>query len=81
MPKQFEAVPKSIFDYNFDPINGIVRENDLLTKYTLCLKFLMVQTSCHLDEYNSSYDLNNRNYSSLGDYYETDFRYRIVPLL
>ena len=34
MPEQFEAVPKSIFDYNFDPVNEIVRESDLLTQYT-----------------------------------------------
>ena len=37
--------------------------------------------SSHLDEYNSSYDLNNRNYSSLGNCSKTDFRDRIVPLL
>ena len=49
MPEQFEAVPKSIFDYNFDPVNEIVRESDLYLNIPLCLKFLMVQTSCHLD--------------------------------
>ena len=41
----------------------------------------MVQTSCHLDEYNSSYDLKNRNYSNLGDCSEIDFKDRIVTLL
>ena len=34
MLEQFEVVLKSIFDYNFDPVNGIVRENDILTQYT-----------------------------------------------
>ena len=47
------------------------------------LDVLFVQKfeSSHLDEYNSSDDLNNRNYSSSGNYYEIDFRDQIVPLL
>ena len=32
-----------------------------------------------LDQYNSSYDLNNGNYSSSVDSFETDFRDPIVP--
>ena len=41
--------------------------------------FVQKFKSSHLDEYNSSYDLNNRNYSNSGDCSEIDFRDRIVP--
>ena len=34
MLEQFEEIPKSIFDYNFNPVNEIVRESDILTQYT-----------------------------------------------
>ena len=60
MPEQFEVALKSILDYNFDLINGIVRERDLLTQYTpMCLvsygskimSFFLSKKkkSCHLD--------------------------------
>ena len=43
--------------------------------------FVQKFKSSHLDEYNSSYDLNNRNYSNSGDCSEIDFRDKIIPLL
>ena len=45
----------------------------------LDVKFVHKFESSRLDQYNSSYDLNNRNYFSSGDCFETDFRNRIIP--
>ena len=38
-----------------------------------------ISYTSHLDQHNSSYDLNNQNFSSSGDCYETNFGDLIVP--
>ena len=67
---------------NFLGMIEIEFDHNFLMKVVLSdVYFVQKFESPHLDEYNSSYDFNNRNCSSSGDCSKTDFKDRIVPLL